>query len=352
MSVNSKMTAIADAIRAKTGDTSALTLDQMAIDIANIDTSENLDDVLAEQETLIDDIKTALEGKMSSSEDLSAELAEYTALNAELEEVIDSLPDAGGGVELGRFTVSEYKGPFCIDDYHLPLVIGMTWGEWVSSTLNLELDVNNGGHHKASVDSDSYILMLNGGTGITSPISVDGTLEGRVKADDVIIADFTYSFYSPTVCCFSAGTQVLATLDGGTVFIENVSAGDKVVSYDITTGTNYIAEVRAINIKEKTTDIAEVYFDNGSMVTMNAYHPLYTENGFHSITRYNDYDELVVGDVVKTVDGWAAITNINRYTSDPIITYNLDIRDVGEDPDVDTNDTYYANGIVVKNGFC
>ena len=32
-----------------------------------------------------------------SSEDLSAELAEYTALNAELEEVIDSLPDAGSG---------------------------------------------------------------------------------------------------------------------------------------------------------------------------------------------------------------------------------------------------------------
>ena len=40
MSVNSKMTAIADAIRAKTGGTTALTLDQMATDIASIDTSK------------------------------------------------------------------------------------------------------------------------------------------------------------------------------------------------------------------------------------------------------------------------------------------------------------------------
>lgn len=63
MSVNSKMTAIADAIRAKTGGTGLLTLDDMAQDIAAIDTSENLDEVLDEQESLIDQIQAALEGK-------------------------------------------------------------------------------------------------------------------------------------------------------------------------------------------------------------------------------------------------------------------------------------------------
>ena len=63
MSVNTKMTAIADAIRAKTGGTELLTLDAMAQDIAAIDTSENLDDVLTEQESIIDQIQAALEGK-------------------------------------------------------------------------------------------------------------------------------------------------------------------------------------------------------------------------------------------------------------------------------------------------
>lgn len=41
MSVNGKMTAIADAIRAKTGGTSALTLDQMAVEISGIETGGN-----------------------------------------------------------------------------------------------------------------------------------------------------------------------------------------------------------------------------------------------------------------------------------------------------------------------
>lgn len=63
MSVNSKMTAIADAIRAKTGGTELLTLDAMAQDIAAIDTSENLDDVLTEQDALIADIKSTLAEK-------------------------------------------------------------------------------------------------------------------------------------------------------------------------------------------------------------------------------------------------------------------------------------------------
>lgn len=67
MSVNSKMTAIADAIRAKTGGTELLTLDDMAQDIAAIDTSENLDDVLTEQESIIDQIQAALEGKAAAS---------------------------------------------------------------------------------------------------------------------------------------------------------------------------------------------------------------------------------------------------------------------------------------------
>ena len=63
MSVNSKLTAIADAIRAKTGGTGLLTLDNMAQDIAAIDTSENLDEVLDEQDSIIDQIQAALEGK-------------------------------------------------------------------------------------------------------------------------------------------------------------------------------------------------------------------------------------------------------------------------------------------------
>lgn len=52
MSVNSKMTAIADAIRGKTGGKSALTLDQMAAEIAGISTGIDTTDATATADVL------------------------------------------------------------------------------------------------------------------------------------------------------------------------------------------------------------------------------------------------------------------------------------------------------------
>lgn len=153
-------------------------------------------------------------------------------------------------------------------------------------------------------------------------------------------------------CCFIAGTQIKTSLDGDSVSIETIKSGDSVVSYDVTTKENYIATVKKLIINRNTTDIAEVYFDNESMLTMNAYHPIYTKDGFHSITKHNNYGELIVGDVVRTIDGWTTVTKINRYKSEPIITYNLDVVDIGEEIDNEINDTYYANGIVVHNAAC
>jgi hypothetical protein len=154
-----------------------------------------------------------------------------------------------------------------------------------------------------------------------------------------------------SACCFVAGTQVLVSMDGQTKNIEDMVDGDDVVSYNVLTGENYIAKVNKLIVKTDTIDIADVHFDNGSMLTMNAYHPIYTEAGFHSLTNHDGYDTLVVGDNCKTVNGWSKITEINRYVSEPIITYNLSVIDIGEDPDNEINDTFFANGIVVHNAF-
>lgn len=154
---------------------------------------------------------------------------------------------------------------------------------------------------------------------------------------------------SDSSCCFVPGTQVLYSLDGETKVIEEFTQGDSVVSYNITTGENYIAKVDKLIVHENTTDIAEVTLENGATITMNAYHPIYCETGFKSITCHNSYDELVVGDNVKVLNGWSKIVEINRYESEPIVTYNLAISDIEENPDDDTNDTFYANGVVVHN---
>ena len=153
-------------------------------------------------------------------------------------------------------------------------------------------------------------------------------------------------------CCFVAGTQVLTSLNGDVKSIEDMQSGDAVASYNVETGEVYMATVRRTIINQHTVNIAEVFLEDGTLITMNEYHPIYTKEGFHSITNYNGYDELVVGDEVKTLNGWVKVVNINRYKSDPMVTYNLDVIDIDEDPDNESNDTFFANGVVVHNGFC
>ena len=150
-------------------------------------------------------------------------------------------------------------------------------------------------------------------------------------------------------CCFIAGTQVLTSLDGTTTPIEMLKNGDTVVSYNIETGENYLAVVNKVIVKENVTTIAEVYFDNGTVLTMNEYHPILTKTGWHSITNYKGYDTLEIGDIAKIKDGWSKIIDIKRYYSDPVTMFTLAVSDIGENPDNDANDSFYANGIVVHN---
>ena len=75
MALIEKLTAIANAIRSKTGKSATLTLDEMPTEIASIETgsgggTEDLNDVLAEQETLIAELKSTLQGKASGGENL------------------------------------------------------------------------------------------------------------------------------------------------------------------------------------------------------------------------------------------------------------------------------------------
>lgn len=75
-----------------------------------------------EQSALLDEIATALATKAAATgEDVSAETAEYTAQLDELEETIDSLPDAGSGggasVEYEIVTITE------ADTYSIPFTL-------------------------------------------------------------------------------------------------------------------------------------------------------------------------------------------------------------------------------------
>ena len=107
-----------------------------------------------------------------------------------------------------------------------------------------------------------------------------------------------------------------------------------------------MSETNSLIINKHTTDIAEIDFQNGAQLIMNAYHPIYTQDGFHSLTKHNGYDELKIGDIVKTNDNnWTTITNIKRYTSEPIITYNIDVIDIDEETDNEANDIFVLSKV-------
>lgn len=94
MSVNSKMTAIADEIRELSGITDPMGLDAMATNV-----NEANAEVVSQAEQIAE-IMELLEGKSvegSSNEDVTDETNTYTDLLTDLEAAVDALPDAGSG---------------------------------------------------------------------------------------------------------------------------------------------------------------------------------------------------------------------------------------------------------------
>lgn len=149
-------------------------------------------------------------------------------------------------------------------------------------------------------------------------------------------------------CCFVADTEI-SMADGTTKRIADIQEGDLVLSLNMETNELETTVVKNVIVKENITTIAEVQTESGKKVVMNEYHPLLTENGWHSITNYNSYDTLVVGDKLRTIDGLDEIVSINRYIGEPTIMYNLDVQGITEEIDNDTQDNYIAGGIFAHN---
>lgn len=170
-----------------------------------------------------------------------------------------------------------------------------------------------------------------------------------------LIAPISYAILSEDDgCCFVAGTQILMA-DNATISIENVKIGDQVISYDVDTGENYIVSVLNTIVNKHSIKMAKVIFDNGVILEMTDYHPIYTLNGWKSLTNHMGYETLVVGDIAKTINGWSGVVEIEQYTLEtPIETYTLDVIGLKENPDRDdnTHDNFYANGIVAHNAAC
>lgn len=279
-----------------------------------------------------------------------------------LQNILEALQNkAAGGTgngqdEMINFTLNYGHGGSQITTVQVQAFKNMNFAGWFYSELNSSVPFMM---KTVPLDGSFYLNGSIGNTlkfvGPTDQCDLINVATGiSQKPEDIIEENAVYSAIipAPSTCCFDAGTQILTSLDGSTTNIENLKPGDAVVSYNIDTNQNYIAQVHKLITHENTIDLAEIVTEDGRRVLMNAYHPLYTTSGWKSLTNYNNYETLQVTDCLKTLDGWAAIKTINRYISEPITTYNIDVIDIDEIPDNEIHDNFYANGILAHNGFC
>lgn len=99
MSVNTKMTALANAIRAKTGQTGLLTLDEMETAVAGIYTGVELPELsnpaAANEIFLGEEVIDGEGNKMTGTFTIEGEISELNTLISQLKNTVDGLPDAG-----------------------------------------------------------------------------------------------------------------------------------------------------------------------------------------------------------------------------------------------------------------
>lgn len=123
--------------------------------------------------------------------------------------------------------------------------------------------------------------------------------------------------------CFVAGTPI-SMADGTYKMIEEVQVGDEVKSYNFKTSTYCNGTVTKV-ATGYTTRIAMVLFEDGNYVAMAEGHPLYTQDGWHSITNKNGYPTLVIGDKVLGKSKYVAIQDIQVVDTEPTTVYSLGV---------------------------
>lgn len=159
-------------------------------------------------------------------------------------------------------------------------------------------------------------------TGNTSYCSYTG-YSVYVKAVDEDGNESEASNVVSPATCFVAGTAVLMA-DNTYKMIEEIVVGDKVKSYNFKVNTYCAGEVTRVAVGY-TNRLAMVTYSNSTFVVMSEGHPLYTKDGWHSITNKNDYPTLTVGDYVLCGSTYIEITDIQTFDVENTAVYSLEV---------------------------
>lgn len=153
-----------------------------------------------------------------------------------------------------------------------------------------------------------------------------------------LLASTTGSVNFREDCCFDGGSKVLLP-NGATEALVDINIGDTVMSYNETTGTieeNKVTALGTVQLRSAT----EITLADDTVIRMNIYHPLYTQDGWKSITRYNGLPELTIEDKLLNSEGeYIGIKSIENVVIEEETYYTLK---------VEGNNNFYVNGILAQ----
>lgn len=120
--------------------------------------------------------------------------------------------------------------------------------------------------------------------------------------------------------CFTEGTLVLS--DEGCTPIEEISMGDQVLSYNLT--STELQKSNVEDVMEFWTDVLILLeFSNGRVVETTENHPFYLEN----LKEWMEAARLEVGDTVRGVDFSSFVSGISRIRlAEPIQVFDISIQ--------------------------
>lgn len=221
---------------------------------------------------------------------------------------------------------------------------GMTWEEWANSEYN---KIN-------CYIKDNYIYTGNSiGHNYTHVIlyKIDANT-GEPDRTNEIHSQFEieenqnyYGMANPAECVYP-DSEILTGTDGKTTLAKEIKENDDIAYYDFNENVVKIGKVSKVYVHKEATNFVKYTFEDGSYLQATDYHPIYTKEGWKSLTNRNGYEKPEEGDLVKTERGWKKVIEIEEYTGKEDC-YDFEI--------VTENgikiDNYFANGTLVQGAY-
>ena len=218
---------------------------------------------------------------------------------------------------------------FNIDGVECEAEKGMTWEEWIDSAYNTIGAFNAG----------NMVVVPNK----SGAISLTGEEALDIKAE--INSNFNYKIWGLAECVYP-DSKILIDADGKTTLAKEIKENDNIAYYDFNENVVKIGKVSKVYVHKEATNFVKYTFEDGSYLQATDYHPIYTKEGWKSLTNRNGYEKPEEGDLVKTEKGWKKLINIEEYTGKEDC-YDFEI--VSESGI--KVDNYFANGTLVQSSY-